>query len=112
VPPCAAWLRLLVTALLCVAGIARPVARPGDAASTVRVHEPMHVSAPGGKIELPRLGTRTSEDADDPNGIVETLYDGVASDPRLVEQPVARGARVASALYDLSRARGPPALAS
>jgi hypothetical protein len=109
VPSCAAWLRLLVTALLCVTGVARPIAQRSDAANSVRAQEPMHVSAPGRDTEVSRLGRRTADDpSGDTPGINDAFVDRVVVDSLLVDMRDPLAARPASASHDMSRARGPP----
>jgi hypothetical protein len=107
-PSRALWLRLLVTALLCVAGLARPVG-PQREANGVRIGEPMHVSAPGRAAEVSRLGASGVED---PSTETSGILDDALSSRRVASVPsVSRSTRHAdpcSAEHDGARARGPP----
>jgi hypothetical protein len=66
-----AWLRVLVTALLCVAGLARPVSTRWDDAGTQRLREPSHVGAPSMRAEAARLDERTEDTRDVGPALVE-----------------------------------------
>jgi hypothetical protein len=106
---CASWLRLLLTTLLCVAGVARPIGHRTDA-NAVRAAEPMHVSAPGRTIELSRVGTRFVDDpvGDGPATFASPVEHIGSRDPELVDARPDEGVLLSSAPHDLSRARGPP----
>jgi hypothetical protein len=106
-PSRALWLRLLVTALLCVAGIARPVASSGDS-NGVRLGEPMHVSTPGRAAELSRFRASRADDASgEADGILDdALRLHLAS--RSCATRSSRHVEPSSAIHDFARARGPP----
>lgn len=106
--PCVSWLRLLVTALLCVAGVARPVAHRCDASSAVRVHEPMHVSMPVRDAELSRIGKRAVDDLGDAPGLVAAPFVAFVGQPSIVRPHAVDELRLPSAACERSRARGPP----
>lgn len=104
-----AWLRLLVTALLLVAGLARPVVASAQSSGARRDREPMQVAAATGHGELCRLSERrTSDPAADGQAVLDELAARAtrargrlaADSPSALVAPQERVERV--------RVRGPP----
>jgi hypothetical protein len=108
VPYCAAWLRLLVTALFCVVGVTRPLAQTPEPARSVRANDPIHVSASIREGELTALRKRGADDSsDDEASLVEDGPDRVAADRGRVDVG-ASPARPSIASIERPCARGPP----
>lgn len=108
---CAAWLRLLVTALFCVVGVARPLAQRSDADGDAarRASGPMHVTASTREGELTALRKRAADEwLDDEAGLVEVPPDRIAADLGRVDVGTWRDARPSSVYAEHPRARGPP----
>lgn len=109
VPRCAAWLRLLVTALLCVVGVARPLAAVSDDATAARASDPVHVSASVLHAELPVLRKRVADDSRaDEASLLGARAALVVGNRRPVVVDASRHARPSSASVERPRARGPP----
>jgi hypothetical protein len=109
VPSCAAWLRLIVTALVCVAGLARPVAQRSDGPDAVRAPEPSQLSAAHRETELVRLRKRASEEpGTDAIGIVREEHALGRAAEQTFESIPDRDVDGRSAWQERSRARGPP----
>lgn len=109
VPHCAAWLRLLVTALFCVVGMGRALAQSSNGTAEVQANEPMHVSAStreGERIALRKRGA--DEWTDDLAILVEAPPERLAAARTLLDMGAPHGARLSSAHVERPRARGPP----
>lgn len=105
----AAWLRLLVTALLCVVGVARPVAQMSDADAAKRSNGPIQVSASTREGELAALRKRIANGpGDDEVHLVEVRPDRIADDRGCIGVDASHDARPSSLVVERSRARGPP----
>jgi hypothetical protein len=103
----AAWLRLLVTALLCVVGVARPIAQRSDADAAMRANGPLHVSASTREGELVALRKRAADDSSDDEA---SLSEGrsLVVDRGRVEVGASRDDRSSRASVEQPCARGPP----
>jgi hypothetical protein len=109
VPHRATWLRLLVTALLCVVGVGRPLAQRSEADAAVQANGPNHVSASTREGELVTLRKRVADPSnDDKASLVEAPPDRVAADRGRVDVGVWCDARRSSVSAERPRARGPP----
>jgi hypothetical protein len=106
---CAAWLRLLVTALLCVVGASRPLAPCSSATSSVEANEPMHVSAATREGDRMMLRKRAAnESTDDLAILVDARLERLVEARRSIDPGTSRDARRSSADAERPRARGPP----
>jgi hypothetical protein len=102
------WLRLLLAALLCAAGVARPVAaRCGDA-GVRRGQQPVHAAATDRRAEVVRIGARADEIAGDAPALVANLDTIAAAFGRELGVRPPRGTLPSCLPRHLSRARGPP----
>jgi len=107
----AAWLRLLVTALFCVVGVARPLAQRFDATAAVQANEPRHVAASTREGELTVLRKRGgAESSDDDALLAEVRPDRLSANHRHAELGASRDARPSSGYAEHLRARGPPSV--
>ncbi|MCX4242008.1 hypothetical protein [Paraliomyxa miuraensis] len=108
-PRCAAWLRLLVTALLCVVGVARPLTQVSAAAAATRASDPAQVSTSARLGELSLLRKRVANDSSTHEaGLVGARPSLVVAAPRPVGVVASRDARASSTSVERPRARGPP----
>lgn len=106
---CAAWLRLLVTALLCVVGVARPVAQMSEAEAAKRANGPIEVSASTREGDLTALRKRIgNETGDDEASLVDAPPDCIAASLGCIDVGTSDDARLTSTLVERPRARGPP----
>jgi hypothetical protein len=106
---CPAWVRLLVTALLCVVGVARPIASRSDAAAALRGNEPMHVSSTTREAELCRERKRTVDDSSGDDLAVVGQRSGRARFVVGLADLCLNGVvRAVTASLERGRARGPP----
>lgn len=102
------WVRILVAALLCVVGVARPASARAHESSVRRGQEPVHVTTTGRRAEIVRIGERPDDFAADATAIVApTVVEVVAHGPVVLLRP----SRETISTRDrdrLGRARGPP----
>lgn len=109
VPHCAAWLRLLVTALLCVVGVVRPVAQLSDAEAAKRASGPIQVSASTREGDLTALRKRiANESREDEASLVDARPDCSAASLGCIEAATSRDVHLTSSFAERPRARGPP----
>jgi hypothetical protein len=109
VPACAVWLRLLVTALLCAAGLAHPAARRSEAPAELRAGEPMQLFAATREGEVSRIRKRGIDDPErNSQGLVEADDDPTAADTRVVDVRAFFAAVPGGSVRERPRARGPP----
>jgi hypothetical protein len=102
------WVRLFVAALLCVVGVARPVAAHAQESSVRRGQEPVHVTTTGRRAEIVRIGERPDDFAADATAVVAPLVvEVVAHGPVVLLRP-SRDTISTRDRARLGRARGPP----
>ena len=105
----AAWLRLLVTALLCVVGVARPVAQMSDAEAAKRANAPIQVSASSREGDLTALRKRiANESRDDEAILLDARTDCTAASLGCIDAGTSRDVGLSSPFAERPRARGPP----
>jgi hypothetical protein len=110
VPGCAVLIRLLVTALLCVAGLARPSGQRSESPAELRAGEPMELSAATREGEMSRVRKRGVDEPDgDSPAFVEDDCDRDAPGWNELERPRQVDATHAVTTHERPRARGPPA---
>lgn len=102
------WLRLVVTALLCLAGVTRPPAARSDAVGSCGRSEPMHITASAGRGELVRVGQRNDEPTSESTAVIEAFEQAIALESTLVDLHAPQGTRPSDASPERARARGPP----
>lgn len=102
------WLRLVLTALLCLAGVARPAPARWEAAGTRGQAEPMHLTTAAGRGEVVRVGKRSDESTGDVVGVVEAFERLIALDTSIVELRAPGVIRPPRSPWHRARARGPP----
>jgi hypothetical protein len=108
VPLCAAWLRLLVTALFCVVGVVRPGVHRSEGPA-LRAPQPSEISAAHRESELLRLRERiTPETHGDDASLVDVELHRPVLAGLSAGSHTSRDVRVHSAWQERSRARGPP----
>jgi hypothetical protein len=105
----AAWLRLLVTALLCVVGVARPVAQMSDAEAAKRANGPIHVTASSREGDLTALRKRIANDSRDEDASLVDVRPGcTGASLGCIDAGTSRDVRFTSTPEERPRARGPP----
>lgn len=102
------WVRIFVAALLCVVGVARPVAARAQESSVRRGQEPVHVTTTGRRAEIVRIGERPEDFAADATAVVAPIVVEAALHAPVVLLRPARQTIPTRDRVRLGRARGPP----